>query len=97
MKLLEPTASGVHLIEHYPAAYSIVAYGITNDPTTLFNILKQVKPAGVSFWFEYSPLVEDVLFSFSDNSATELIDLFHGFGDSGFPDTGGHFTGVIPA
>lgn len=95
MKLIASEATTT-LIEYYPAAYSVQAYGLTDDPHTVAEILQAVKPAGVHFWFESSSVVIGATFQMNEEPIAVLnLNDNLGFGDTTNPATGGHFAGVV--
>lgn len=93
MKLIDSNAAS-NLTEYFPAAYMVSAYLLSADPSTVSEILRSIKPAGVAMWFEYSTFALGTLFTFGD-ADNPTTDPALGFGDATDPDRGGRFVGVI--
>jgi hypothetical protein len=83
--------------EYYPAAYAVRLYDYPGDFDTVFNILREVKPAGVRLYFEYSDVAETVLFTYAPGSALVSGDTARGYADATSPGTGGAYAGVLSA
>ncbi len=83
-------------VEYFPAAYGVRLFGYPGNFDTVFNILREVKPAGVRLYFEYSATPATGLFRFASGSTlTSSTD--HGMADATAPGTGGALVGVLPA
>ena len=79
--------------EYYPAAYAVRLYGYPGDFNTVFDILREAKPAGVRLFFEYSSTDPDGLFTTAPGS-TVVSSSTQGLADATAPGTGGRLAGV---
>lgn len=97
LRVLQLIASGstVTLTEYAPAAYKVEVLGLTPDPTSVWQILRLVKPAGVRMSFAYSPFAPANLFTFAPGSTLVSGNSAQGFGDATTPATGGHLAGLL--
>lgn len=95
LELVIPDYPG-SLVEYYPAAYAVRLFGYPGDMDVIFNILREVKPAGVRLYFEYSPTPSTGTFKFAP-SATLVTGSAVGFADATAPGTGGVLAGVLSA
>ncbi len=84
------------LYEYYPAAYVVRLYDYPGDFDAIFDILRQIKPAGVRLFFEYSEYPTSELFTLSE-SLTVVSDDLLGLGDATDPGVGGRLAGVLSA
>lgn len=80
------------LHEYYPAAYAVRLYGYPGDFDVVFDLVRQVKPAGVRLFFEYSATPLTGVFRFAPGSSVITAD--YGFADATSPGTGGVLAGV---
>jgi hypothetical protein len=83
--VIEPDAE-LGVIESYPAAYIVTAYGVTDDDP-LGDILRAVKPAGVAAELWSTTLPVAGLFEFADG--TIVTDVAKGLADDDVADPGG--------
>ena len=81
-------------VEYYPAAYAVRLHGYPGDFDTVFNILREAKPAGVRLFFEYSATAATGLFTYAPGATLVTGDTARGYGDATAPGTGGVYAGV---
>lgn len=96
LELIVPDYPG-SIAEYYPAAYAVRLYGYPGDFDTIFNILREVKPAGVRLFFEYSATDTDGLFTLAPGSVLLTGDTDLGLSGVAVPTTGGRLAGVLSA
>lgn len=96
LELITPAGSDYDITDVFPAAYRIRLYGYAGDFDTVFDIVRQVKPAGVRLYFEYSPTARTGLFRFAPGS-TLVSGSSRGFDDASSPGTAGRLAGVLVA
>lgn len=84
----------VNLTEEYPAGYVVRIYAFTGDAQLIYDILDQVRPAGVWFNLEYSPEAGADIFEFSVSTSIVEGDTAKGFSEPA-QITGGKFAGAL--
>lgn len=81
--------------EYPPAAYTVRLYNYPGDFDVVFDLIREVKPAGVRLFFEYSSAAPEAVFRFAPGGTVVAAD--YGFADSTSPGTGGVLVGVLTA